>query len=79
MAHTPPGTGPVDKYHAPQWLGDRAVRRFHVMAKPVGSACPLSCTYCYYLSKTKLPGGPGAGHMSDETLERFIQRATSRA
>ena len=63
----------VDKYDAPQWLGDRAVRRFHVMAKPAGSACNLDCAYCFYLSKQSLPGGPGGGHMSDETLERFIR------
>lgn len=49
-------------------------KRFHVMAKPVGSTCNLDCTYCYYLSKEHLPGGPGTGRMSDETLERFIQQ-----
>jgi hypothetical protein len=30
---------PADKYHVPQWLGNKATRRFHVMAKPAGSAC----------------------------------------
>ena len=49
-------------------------RRFHVMAKPVGSACNLRCAYCYYLSKSHLPQGPGPGRMSDETLELFIQQ-----
>ena len=63
---------PLDKYSAPQWLGASATRRFHVMAKPAGSACNLDCTYCFYLSKRTLPGGPGGGHMSDEVLERFI-------
>jgi uncharacterized protein len=43
------------------------------MAKPAGSACNLDCTYCFYLSKQTLPGGPGGGHMSDETLERFVR------
>ncbi len=43
------------------------------MAKPAGSACNLDCTYCFYLSKRELPGGPGAGHMSDEVLERFVK------
>ena len=51
----------VDKYRAPQWLGNRATRRFHVMAKPAGSTCNLDCTYCFYLSKQTLPGGPAAG------------------
>jgi uncharacterized protein len=63
----------IDKYRAPQWLGDRAVRRFHVMAKPAGSACNLDCTYCFYLSKQTLPGGPGPGHMDDEVLECFVR------
>src|SRR5512135_2215816 len=63
----------VDKYRIPQSLGSRAPRRFHVMAKPVGSACNLDCTYCYYLSKEKLAGMPGLGRMSDEVLEAFIR------
>jgi uncharacterized protein len=62
----------LDKYSAPQWLGASATRRFHVMAKPAGSACNLDCTYCFYLSKRTLPDGPGGGHMSDGVLERFI-------
>jgi uncharacterized protein len=75
---TPDFTGGVstptlDKYSAPQWLGARAARRFHVMAKPAGSACNLDCAYCFYLSKRTLPGGPGSGHMSDEVLERFVR------
>ena len=48
------------------------MRRFHVMAKPAGSACNLDCTYCFYLSKQDLPGGPGGGHMHDDVLERFV-------
>ncbi len=63
----------LDKYSAPQWLAARATRRFHVMAKPAGSACNLDCEYCFYLSKRELPGGPGSGHMSDEVLERFVK------
>ncbi len=48
--------------------------RFHAMAKPGGSTCNLDCDYCYYLSKETLPGGPGAGRMSDEVLEQYIQQ-----
>lgn len=55
-------------------MGDAEPQQFHAMAKPVGSTCNLDCTYCYYLSKEHLPKGPGAGRMSDETLERFIQQ-----
>ncbi len=64
----------ADKYHVPQWLGTKARRRFHVMAKPAGSACNLDCTYCFYLSKEKLPDGPGPGGMRDDVLERFIRQ-----
>jgi uncharacterized protein len=64
---------PLDKYTIPQALGTMATRRFHIMAKPAGSACNLDCTYCYYLSKRELPGGPGAGHMSHEVLEHYVR------
>ena len=64
---------PLDKYHVPQWLGAKAVRRFHVMAKPAGAACNLDCSYCFYLSKEKLEGGPGTGRMSEALLERFVR------
>jgi uncharacterized protein len=63
----------IDKYHAPKALGARATRRFHVMAKPAGSACNLDCSYCFYLSKQTLPGGPGGGHMDDNLLARFVR------
>jgi hypothetical protein len=64
---------PVDKYHVPQWLGDKATRRFHVMVKPAGSACNLDCDYCFYLSKQKLAGGPGPGNIHDEVLDAFVR------
>ena len=48
--------------------------QFHAMAKPVSSTCNLDCTYCYYLSKESLPGGPKTGRMSDDTLELFIRQ-----
>ena len=44
------------------------------MVKPGGSTCNLDCNYCFYLSKETLPNGPGAGRMSDEMLEQFIQQ-----
>ena len=64
---------PPDKYHVPQWLGDKAVRRFHAMAKPAGATCNLDCTYCFYLSKHDLAGGPGRGAMDDEVLEAYVR------
>jgi uncharacterized protein len=44
-------------------------RPFHVMAKPVGAACNLACTYCFYLSRWDRVGAP---RMDDATLRRFI-------
>jgi uncharacterized protein len=66
---------PAGKYDMTPSLGGHwQQRRFHAMAKPVGSICNLDCTYCYYLSKENLPKGPGAGRMADEVLELFIQQ-----
>ena len=64
----------MDKYSIPQQLGAGAQRQFHVMAKPAGSTCNLDCKYCFYLSKERLPKGPGTGEMSDDTLELFIKQ-----
>ncbi len=47
-------------------------RRFNVMAKPLGPACNLACTYCYYLSKERLLGLSGHQPMADDVLEKFI-------
>ena len=43
------------------------------MAKPAGSACNLDCSYCFYLGKQTLAGGPGPGHMDDACLELFVR------
>jgi len=53
---------------------------FNIMAKPIGSACNLDCSYCYYLDKEKmylppLSFGEGLGVryiMNEPTLEKFI-------
>ena len=47
-------------------------RVMYVMAKPIGSACNLSCEYCYYLEKSKLHHS-SSQQMSDEMLELFIR------
>jgi uncharacterized protein len=47
---------------------------FQAMAKPIGSACNLNCTYCYYLEKSKLYRGSSNHKMSDELLERFVKQ-----
>ena len=71
-----PGLAPwqMDKYDAPLLMAEYGPRRFHCMIKPVGSACNLDCSYCFYLSKETLPDGPGVGKMSEETLEQFIRQ-----
>ena len=50
--------------------GGKASRPFVVMVKPVGSACNMRCSYCYYLDA---PGSAPGGVMSHDTLERLIK------
>lgn len=46
---------------------------FHILAKPAGAACNLSCSYCFFLSKEALY--PHGSHLMDEeTLETYIQQ-----
>lgn len=47
---------------------------FHIMTKPIGSICNLSCAYCYYLEKRGLYPGKFRFRMEDELLELFIQQ-----
>ena len=44
----------------------------YVMAKSVGAACNLHCSYCYYLEKSRLYNG-ATQLMSDDILELFIR------
>lgn len=47
----------------------------YVMAKPVGSACNLACSYCYYLDKRRFyDPDEKRPYMSDEMLELYIRR-----
>lgn len=48
--------------------------RFHITMKPVGSACNLGCTYCYYLSKAQLLNQSGDRRIDQELLECCIQQ-----
>lgn len=57
------------KDHSPT---PRYSRRFHAMAKPIGSTCNISCTYCFYLHKEKLLNQRRGQQMDDATLEEFI-------
>ena len=49
---------------------------FHVICKPIGPLCNLSCDYCFYLEKAKLfPETRGNDfRMSDEVLENFVSQ-----
>jgi uncharacterized protein len=50
-----------------------APRAFHIMAKPTGSACNLSCDYCFFLKKEKLYPG-SAFRMPDDVHEAYIRQ-----
>lgn len=47
---------------------------FQAMVKPIGSACNLNCTYCYYLEKQKLYQGSGGKFMDSKLLEAYIEQ-----
>ncbi len=49
------------------------LRRFHVMAKPIGAKCNIDCQYCFYLHKEELLRQPKQSVMADDTLEQFIK------
>ena len=48
----------------------------HVMAKPSGAICNISCEYCFYLEKEKLYPSVSKSQwkMSDEVLERYVKQ-----
>ena len=43
-------------------------RPLYVMLKPIGAACNLRCTYCYYLEKSHLYG-PGSMPRIDDVFQ----------
>ena len=51
--------------------GEDGRKNFILMVKPVGAACNMRCSYCYYL---KTQGSTASGSvMTDETLEELIR------
>jgi len=50
-------------------------QRMNIMTKPIGSACNIDCTYCYYLSKEELLGHERGcqTQMSEEMLDTYIR------
>lgn len=51
----------------------RPTAPFHLMAKPVGARCNMSCRYCFYTEKQALFGGNGSARMSDDVLDAYIR------
>ncbi|MFN8239574.1 MAG: anaerobic sulfatase-maturation protein [Bacteroidales bacterium] len=47
---------------------------FQVMLKPSGPVCNLSCSYCYYLEKSRLYPSKKEMRMSYEILEKFTRQ-----
>lgn len=47
---------------------------FHMMLKPVGPACNLDCTYCYYLEKKNLYKRKPHFRLEEDLLEIFIKQ-----
>ncbi|MEW6200411.1 MAG: anaerobic sulfatase-maturation protein [bacterium] len=53
---------------------DGKLMGFHIMAKPTGPLCNLSCTYCFYLEKEKLFPARSSWTMPYDILESFIRQ-----
>ena len=47
---------------------------FAVMAKAIGPACNLECSYCYYLETVSLYSRPHRFKMSDALLETYVRQ-----
>ncbi|MBR5741333.1 MAG: anaerobic sulfatase maturase [Firmicutes bacterium] len=50
-----------------------------LMIKPVSSACPLRCRYCFYADEAENRSCYSYGNMSFETLEKLVRRAMTYA
>lgn len=46
---------------------------FHVLAKPTGAICNLSCSYCFYAAKKRLYPN-SRFRMTDEVMESYIRQ-----
>lgn len=54
-------------------MPQRQPKPYHVMAKPTGSDCNLSCRYCFFLEKAKLYPGEFT-RMDDEVLRAYASQ-----
>lgn len=67
---------PVPELYVPNFppnVSGRVQPPYHLLAKPAGAACNLSCKYCFFLSKEALY--PHDNHLMDEmTLETYLDQ-----
>ncbi|MCK4268816.1 MAG: radical SAM protein, partial [Actinomycetia bacterium] len=54
-------------------MNKHAPLAFHVMAKPTGARCNLSCDYCFFQDKSKLYPG-GSFRMDESVMEKYISQ-----
>ena len=54
-------------------MNQHAPLAFHVMAKPTGARCNLSCDYCFFQDKSKLYPG-GSFRMNESVMEKYISQ-----
>ncbi len=47
---------------------------YHLLAKPAGAACNLSCKYCFFLSKELLYAERESPLMTEDTLETYLRQ-----
>jgi uncharacterized protein len=52
---------------------EQSIRAFHVMAKPTGSRCNLSCDYCFFLKKQYLYPNSDF-RMSNMVMDNYIRQ-----
>jgi len=57
-------------------MSESSPAAFHVMAKPTGARCNLSCDYCFFLDKERLYPG-SAFRMSDETMRAYVAQTVA--
>lgn len=46
----------------------------YILSKPIGAACNLKCSYCYYLEKDNLRSVERFSKMSESVLDAFIRQ-----
>ncbi|MBN1850954.1 MAG: anaerobic sulfatase maturase [Deltaproteobacteria bacterium] len=52
----------------------KASRSFQIFVKPIGAACNLGCSYCYYLEKSRLNPDGHNTRMPRDILEAYIKQ-----